>query len=53
MKMMLTIGKDITELGLIKGTFIVGGPPTFDFNICRGVGLFVDVSVSIIWYGEG
>jgi hypothetical protein len=51
--MMLTIGKDITELGLIKDTFIVGGPITFDFNICRGVDLFVGVSISFIWYGEG
>jgi hypothetical protein len=40
MKMMLTIGKGITELGLIKNTFIMGSPPTFDFNICWGVGLF-------------
>jgi hypothetical protein len=34
-------------------TYIVGGPPTFDFNICRGMGLFVDVITESTWLGEG
>jgi PKD repeat protein len=32
-------------------TFIVGGPPVFDFNIHCGVGLFVDVNQQSIWHG--
>jgi hypothetical protein len=34
-------------------TYIVGGPPSFDFVISRGMGLFVDVSEQSYWYGEG
>jgi len=34
-------------------TYIVGGPPTFDFTIVRGMGLFVDVTEESIWYGDG
>jgi hypothetical protein len=34
-------------------TFIVGGPPVFDFNIHCGMGLFVDVNQQSIWYGHG
>ena len=34
-------------------TCIVGGPPTFDFVITRGMGIFVDVTVPSIWHGEG
>lgn len=34
-------------------TYIVGGPPTFDFNIIRGMGLFVDVTEESIWFGDG
>jgi len=34
-------------------TYIVGGPPTFDFTITRGMGIFIDVSVPSIWHGEG
>ncbi|RLF57584.1 MAG: hypothetical protein DRN27_07500 [Thermoplasmata archaeon] len=33
-------------------TFIVGGPPAFDFPVFQGMGLFVDVDESSIWYGE-
>jgi hypothetical protein len=34
-------------------TYIVGGPPTFDFTITRGMGLFVDVTEESVWYGGG
>ena len=34
-------------------TYIVGGPPTFDFDVIRGMGLFVDVTEESVWYGEG
>lgn len=34
-------------------TYIFGGPPSFDFTITRGMGLFVDVSMPSIWHGEG
>ncbi len=34
-------------------TYIVGGPPTFDFIVTRGMGLFVDVTAPSIWHGEG
>ncbi len=34
-------------------TYIVGGPPSFDFVISRGMGLFVDVTQESIWHGEG
>ncbi len=34
-------------------TYIVGGPPSFDFTITRGMGLFVDVNQESIWYGQG
>jgi len=34
-------------------TYIVGGPPSFDFPIVRGMGLFVDVSEESVWHGEG
>jgi photosystem II stability/assembly factor-like uncharacterized protein len=34
-------------------TYIVGGPPVFDFTISRGMGLFVDVNQESVWYGEG
>jgi hypothetical protein len=34
-------------------TYIVGGPPSFDFTIWPGMGLFVDVSVESIWLGNG
>jgi hypothetical protein len=34
-------------------TYIVGGPPTFDFIVSRGMGLFVDVTQESIWHGEG
>jgi outer membrane protein assembly factor BamB len=34
-------------------TYIVGGPPTFDFTVTCGIGVFVDVTEESIWYGEG
>jgi hypothetical protein len=34
-------------------TFIVGGPPSFDFIINQNMGLFVDVSEESYWYGNG
>ena len=34
-------------------TYIVGGPPSFDFPIRCSMGLFVDVIAPSIWYGEG
>jgi len=32
-------------------TFIVGGPPVFDFNVVCGMGLFVDVDTESTWFG--
>jgi len=32
-------------------TFIVGGPPGFDFDVHCGMGLFVDVDQQSTWYG--
>jgi hypothetical protein len=34
-------------------TFIVGGPPSFDFTVTPGMGLFVLVNQTSVWYGEG
>jgi hypothetical protein len=34
-------------------TYIVGGPPVFDFTIRNGMGIFVDVNVESIWSGGG
>ena len=34
-------------------TYIVGGPPQFDFVIRPGMGVFVLVDESSVWYGEG
>jgi hypothetical protein len=34
-------------------TYIVGGPPSFDFTIQAGMGLFVLVNTASIWHGEG
>jgi hypothetical protein len=34
-------------------TFIVGGPPVFDFDINCGMGIFIDVTVESIWLGVG
>jgi hypothetical protein len=34
-------------------TFIVGGPPSFDFTIKPGMGLFVLVNTASVWHGEG
>ena len=34
-------------------TFIVGGPPSFDFMVSCGMGLFVDVTEQSYWHGEG
>jgi len=34
-------------------TYIVGGPPSFDFEVTCGMGMFVDVSTDSIWHGEG
>ncbi len=34
-------------------TYIVGGPPSFDFTISCGMGLFVEVTTESIWFGEG
>jgi len=33
-------------------TYIVGGPPSFDFDISKGMGLFVDVTEESFWYGN-
>ncbi len=34
-------------------TYIVGGPPSFDFTIVQSMGLFVDVTEESYWHGEG
>ena len=34
-------------------TYIVGGPPSFDFIITPGMGMFVDVTSESVWHGEG
>ncbi|MCD6300072.1 MAG: hypothetical protein J7L78_02740, partial [Dehalococcoidales bacterium] len=34
-------------------TFIVGGPPGFDFTVTPGMGVFVLVDVESVWHGEG
>jgi len=34
-------------------TYIVDGPPGFDFTITSGMGLFVLVDESSVWHGEG
>lgn len=34
-------------------TYITNGPPSFDFLVQKGMGLFVDVSQSSTWNGEG
>ncbi len=34
-------------------TYIVGGPPSFDFTVRCGMGLFVDVDQPSYWHGEG
>ena len=34
-------------------TYIVGGPPSFDFPVSRGMGLFIDVTEESVWYGGG
>ena len=34
-------------------SYIVGGPPQFDFEITRGMGVFVLADESSVWYGEG
>jgi len=31
----------------------MGGPPSFDFPVVRGMGLFVDVTSESVWHGEG
>ena len=33
--------------------YIVGGPAVFDFNITKGMGLFIDVDEDSYWHGEG
>jgi hypothetical protein len=32
-------------------TYIVGGPPSFDFTIRAGMGLFVEVNTASVWHG--
>ena len=34
-------------------TYIVGGPPSFDFHITKGMGIFADVTTESVWHGEG
>jgi hypothetical protein len=34
-------------------TYIVGGPPSFDFGISPGMGLFILVNTASVWHGEG
>ena len=34
-------------------TYIVGGPPGFDFTVYPGMGIFVMVDTESIWHGEG
>ncbi|RLF60010.1 MAG: hypothetical protein DRN25_03385 [Thermoplasmata archaeon] len=34
-------------------TYIVGGPPGFDFTVTPGMGVFVLVDVKSTWHGEG
>ena len=34
-------------------SYIVGGPPGFDFTITAGMGIFVVVNVESVWHGEG
>ncbi len=33
--------------------YFPGAPPTFDFPISRGMGLFIEVSDISVWHGEG
>jgi len=57
-----TLGENITGCTTVSmwnaslqtyDTYIVGGPPTFDFTITCGMGLFVDVTTESTWLGEG
>ncbi len=34
-------------------SYVVGGPPSFDFVITAGTGIFILVDVESVWYGEG
>ena len=34
-------------------SFIVGGPPSFDFVVSAGMGVMVLVDVASVWHGEG
>ena len=56
------IGENITGCELISWfdsefqtyrSYIVGGPPGFDFPITTGMGIFLVVNEESIWYGEG
>ena len=33
--------------------YFPGGPPSFDFTITQGMGLFIEVDQESIWHGEG
>ncbi len=61
-KMTSYIGGDITNCTMVSWfdavndtfkTYIVGGPPSFDFTVGQGMGLFVLVDTASIWHGEG
>jgi hypothetical protein len=35
----------------IPGSYIVGGPPSFDFTVSQNMGLFIDTNQLSTWYG--
>jgi hypothetical protein len=57
-----SIGGDITNCTMVSWfdamndtfkTYIVGGPPSFDFAVSQDMGLFVLVDKESTWQGEG
>jgi photosystem II stability/assembly factor-like uncharacterized protein len=57
-----SIAENITGCDLVSSwdsinqtysTYILGGPPTFDFIVEAGMGLFVEVDEQSVWQGEG
>ena len=60
-KMSSSIGGDITNCTMMRWfdtvndtfkTYIVGGSPSFDFEVSQGMGLFVLVDKESTWQGE-
>ena len=57
-----SIGGNITNCTMVSWfdtvndtfkTYIVGGPPSFDFAVSQDMGLFVLVDKESTWQGEG